>query len=237
MERLLSIIYILAIKFADVTLTEIVDVMYEDPVKLKYSKTRLPIALRFIDTEKFTIIRPISERPYDLGFVGRFEKEKGLHDFVIAIKMLYGRGMKPHVLIVGSGSLAYFMRKNLQELNNVKIISYVPHKEMPDIYNKIKILVLPSRKEGVPTVLLEALACGVIPVVSKVGGMPWLIQRVGVGVLLDNFSSKFIVNALEYLLSLGLEELNEMSQRCSRFIKEHFTLDRAVARYKLLKMT
>ncbi|MEM4490596.1 MAG: glycosyltransferase family 4 protein [Desulfurococcaceae archaeon] len=237
MEWLLSIAHMLAIRFADVTLTEIIDASCEDPVKLKYSKKRLPIALRFIDTEKFTIIRPIAERPYDLGFVGRFEKEKGLHDFVIAIKILYSRGIKSRVLIVGSGSLAHFVRKELQELNNVKIMSYVPHREMPDIYNKIKILVLPSRKEGVPTVLLEALACGVIPVVSKVGGMPWLIQRAGVGVLLDGFGSRFVVNVLEYLLNLSSEELNEMSQRCSRFIKEHFTLDRAVARYKLLKMT
>lgn len=231
--HLSRLVFALAIKLADLVITEIVDPRYEDPIKLKYSRLRLPIALRFIDYQRFNIKKPIIERKYDIGFVGRLEPEKGIREFVLAVKNLYTKRQNIRILIVGSGSLTNFVRKSLSGLH-VDIFSYVPHNKMPEVYNEIKFLVLPSKKEGIPTVLLEALACGVIPVVSKVGGMPWLIQKAGVGVVLQDTHFKSIVKILEYLLSLSSKELCGISHKCRIFIEKHFMLTDAVNRYLIL---
>ena len=231
---MLSFSFIMAIKLADAVITEIIDPMFEDPIKLKHARIRLPIALRFIDLEKFKVFKPIYERKYDIGFVGRLEPEKGLHEFIRAIKILYIKGYNPRVLIAGGGSLLNLAKKVSNEINAI-VLSYVPHNQMPALYNEIKILVLPSKKEGVPTVLLEALACGVIPVASKVGGIPWLIQKANVGVMLDNPYHISICNALEYLLNLRSEELENLSQKSRKFMEEYFTLNKAINRYSLLR--
>jgi glycosyltransferase involved in cell wall biosynthesis len=226
--------YTLAVKLADAVITEIIDPMFEDPIKLKYSRIRLPIALRFIDIERFNILKPVDEREYGIGFVGRLEPEKGLPEFVLSIKLLYLKGYRPRVIIVGGGSLYNFAKRELNQFG-VNVLSYVPHDQMPNIYNSMKILVLPSKKEGVPTVLLEALACGVIPVVSKVGGMPWVVKRAGSGIILDNPSIASIFTALSQLLSLEPEKLRDLSLKGRKFVEEYFSLEKAVSRYSLLR--
>jgi glycosyltransferase involved in cell wall biosynthesis len=232
--NILDFSFIMAIKLADVVITEIIDPVFEDPIKLKHARTRLPIALRFIDIERFKVLKTINERKYDIGFIGRLEPEKGLQEFIRAIKILYVKGYDPHVLIAGGGSLINLARKVSNEIN-ATVLSYVPHNQMPGLYNEVKILVLPSKKEGVPTVLLEALACGVIPVVSKVGGIPWLIQKANVGIIMDDPCYKSIYSALEYLLNLKPEELENLSQKSRKFIENYFAINKAIARYSVLR--
>ena len=226
--------YMFVIKLADVVITEIAVPSLEDPIKLKHAKMRLPIALRYIDTEKFKVNKPIEEREYDIGFIGRFEPEKGLYEFIAAILMLRTKGYNPRVLMAGGGSL-FSLAKKYESKLNATILSYVPHNRMPELYNNIKILVLPSKKEGVPTVLLEALACGIIPVVSRVGGMPWVIQRAKVSTVLESVSPESISKALERLLNLPHKILNEMSWNGRKFVENYLTLDKAIVRYNILK--
>jgi len=232
--NILDFSLITAIKLADVVITEIIDPAFEDPTKLKHARTRLPIALRFIDIERFKKLKTINERKYDIGFIGRLEPEKGLHEFIRAIRILNAKGYNPHVLIAGGGSLINIAENFLNKIN-ATVLSYIPHNQMPDLYNEVKILVLPSKKEGVPTVLVEALACGVIPVVSKVGGMPWLIQKANAGIMLDELYYKSIYNALEYLLNLKPEELEDISQKSRKFIEDYFAINKAIRRYSVLR--
>ncbi|UNQ73155.1 glycosyltransferase family 4 protein [Infirmifilum sp. NZ] len=224
----------LAIRLSDAVITEIIDPSFEDPIKLRYSKIRLPLALRFIDVKKFNIIKQITDRFYDIGFVGRLEREKGIDLLIPALKSLYKEGLMPRVVIVGDGSLRNIVEASLSNLH-VDVMSYVPHEKLPYIYNKMKIIILPSRKEGVPTVLLEALACGVIPVASRVGGIPWLIRKANTGILLDDLSYHSIAKALKYLLGLDVMRLKEMSQNGRNFIEKFLVLEEAVRRYSLIK--
>jgi glycosyltransferase involved in cell wall biosynthesis len=136
----------------------------------------------------------------------------------------------------GCGSLLGFTEKFLNENKiEAEILDYSPHREIPMVLNDIKILVLPSKREGVPTILLEALACGVIPVASKIGGIPWVLNTARTGVLLDAPSYRAIYSALELLLILSTEDLNEMSKRGMLFIKKYLSLEKAINRYRILK--
>lgn len=226
----------LAMKLADIVISEIVEPEYEDPIKLKYSRMRLPIALRFIDLDKFKIVKPINERIYDVGFIARLEQEKGLLEFLCAIKLLHMEGYKLRVFMGGGGSLLGYAKKFLSENKiDAGVLDYIPHREVPRVLNEIKILVLSSKKEGVPTILLEALACGAIPVASKVGGIPWLFNTGGVGILLDSPTCASICRALKILLMLKDAELENLSNKGRKFIERYLSLHSAIKRYRVLK--
>jgi glycosyltransferase involved in cell wall biosynthesis len=230
-----TVFTILSLKLADVVISEVVESRYEDPIKLKYSRLRLPIALRFVDLERFRIVKPINERTYDVGFIARLEPEKGLPEFLCAIKLLDMEGRRLRIFIGGGGSLLEYTKKFVYKNIDTTIRSYIPHREITRILNEIKIFVLPSKREGVPTILLEALACGVIPIASKVGGIPWLLNTAGVGVLLDSPTCTSIYRALKTLLTLDYVELKKLSNRGREFIERYLSLHSAIKRYQVLK--
>ena len=66
----------------------------------------------------------------------------------------------------------------------------IDHKQMPDIFNMIDILVLPSLNEGLPLVLLEAQACGAAAVGSNVGGIS---EAIGIENTFD-LNDEFVTN-------------------------------------------
>jgi len=232
--KISTIAWILAIKFADIVISEVSNPLYEDPIKLRHARLRLPIALRFIDLDRFKIIKSINERAYDIAFIARLEPEKGFPEFICGIKLLYKEGLRPRILVGGSGSLLSLAEKALKNLD-AKLLKYIPHEEMPNVLNDVKILVLPSKREGVPTILLEALACGVIPIASKVGGIPWLLKTARTGILLDKPSCSSVYQALESLLTLEPQLLEEMSRRGRVFVEKCLSLNSAINRYWILK--
>ena len=80
-------------------------------------------------------------------------------------------------IIIGDGSLRHYIETVKEKTNkNIKILGQVSPEFIPDILSTASVLVLPSYMEGLPTVCLEALACGVPVVASNVGGMPEIIR-------------------------------------------------------------
>ena len=127
-----------------------------DEKKIKY------IPAFYIDLDVF---KPLNlEKKYDLVFSGRLVKNKGIFLLLEAVKKL--RNLK--LAIVGSGPLEDKIKKN----KNVEFIGWVPEAEdLARVYNQSKIFVMPSFNEGGPRTPLEAMACRVPVVTSKVGVM------------------------------------------------------------------
>jgi len=94
------------------------------------------MALRYIDTEKFKVNKLVEEREYDIEFIGRFELEKGLPEFIAAILMLRAKGYNHRVLMAGGGSL-FSLAKKYESKFNATILSQVPHSQMSELYNNI----------------------------------------------------------------------------------------------------
>ena len=90
------------------------------------------------------------------------------------------------LVIVGEGT----MRRQLESLitslridDKVKLVGAVPHERMHLWYNAADIFCLMSEREGLPNVLIEALACGVPAVATTVGGIPEIISSDQLGLL------------------------------------------------------
>jgi glycosyltransferase involved in cell wall biosynthesis len=117
-----------------------------------------------------------SDEPLVL-FVGNLLPVKGLDILIQALWLVRCAGVRFQCVCVGDGPLKSQLRSRIGELGlapRVRLVGACPQEALPDWYRAAAVLVLPSRSEGVPNVLMEAAACGTPVIASRVGGVPEL---------------------------------------------------------------
>ena len=172
-------------------------------------------------------IREQKEYVYDILFVGSLKKVKGLDVFFEAIKLLeikYGRKLK--VGVVGDGSLNKELKGIAERLNISESVEFLGvRKDINDLMRKSKIFVLPSRWEGLPMVILEAMALGMPVVATKVGGIPEVIEDGKDGILVEPENPDELAEAILRLLEDdGLRSL--ISLNAYKKIKRKYSIER-----------
>jgi len=111
-------------------------------------------------------------------FVGRLEEIKQVDRLVDAVALLKGK-LPVRLLVAGGGSCREALEAQVRNLDlerSVLFTGQIPHDRLPGYYNMADALALPSKMEGAPMVILEALACGTPVVASAVGGIPELVR-------------------------------------------------------------
>ena len=115
-----------------------------------------------------------------LLYVGRLSPEKGVDVLIDACSILAREGRRFQCHIIGTGPLAGPLQARIDRLGlgeRVRLLGPRPQAELPDWYRAADVFVLPSHSEGVPNVLLEAAACGLPCVATRVGGVPEISDR------------------------------------------------------------
>ena len=113
-------------------------------------------------------------------YIGTLKKTKGIWDLLLAFHNYIQAGGKLPLLIIGKGALDLDIKRYIKEhklLNSITILNGVKHADIASYIKKCKALCLPSYNEGVPNVVLESLACGKPVLVSKVGGIPEIVNE------------------------------------------------------------
>lgn len=109
-------------------------------------------------------------------FVGRLSPEKRPQLAVAILRELQSRGVAFRALIVGDGDELAAVRGAARQLApQVTVLGAQPHARVRALLNAADLLLLPSAREGIATVIYEALALGVVPVASDVGGQRELV--------------------------------------------------------------
>ncbi len=174
----------------------------------------------YVDTNKYCIKKPILQRKHDIGYVGRFECEKGVLNFLDSISLLPST---INIIMVGDGSLRSDVELRVQSLRSlgydIELVNWVSNGRLPDYLNEIKILVMPSNKEGLPNTLLEAMACGTAVIATDVGGIPGILSKSN-GLIIGSNAPSVIADAILSLLD-GVQ-LKSMSRNANKYIVEHF---------------
>jgi glycosyltransferase involved in cell wall biosynthesis len=199
----------------------------------KYKSKILIAHEHFIDFDEFKIKKKLDERDNLVGYIGRLSGEKGTLGFVKAISLLKDENIK--FLIGGNGQLRdeieeYLVKENLN--NKVKLTGWIPHDELPVHLNELKLLVLPSYTEGLPNIMLEAMACGTPVLATPVGAIPDVIKDRKTGFVLENNSPKCIAETV--MRVLNYPNLDEIVKNARELVEREFTYEAAVERYKTI---
>jgi len=201
---------------------------------LEKYRNKISIAYEhFLDFSKFEIKKKLSERNNLVGYIGRLSKEKGVMNFFEAIPKILEEGDEIKFLIVGEGHLRDEIEKYLEEKNlndKVKLVGWIPHDKLPNYLNELKLLVLPSYTEGLPNIVLEAMACGTPVLATPVGAIPDVIRDGKTGFIMKNNSpeciAKNVIRALEH------PDLERVVESARALVEQEFTYEKIVKRWR-----
>lgn len=136
-----------------------------------------------------------------IGAVGRLAEEKGFDRLIQAVDRLHHAGLDVGLVIVGEGS----ERPRLEALiaqccrgDRIQLLGY--RSDVRDLYEAMDVYALSSLREGLPNVLLEAMALEVPIVATRVAGVPRLIDDSVNGLLIQPGSVEELTRSLELLL-------------------------------------
>jgi glycosyltransferase involved in cell wall biosynthesis len=140
-------------------------------------------------------------------YIGRFSIEKGLYLLLEAFKTLRSEMPKVRLILVGGGPEEKRLRGMVktQNIEGVTFMKPTAHEKIPEIINCADTLVLCSKFEGMPTVVLEALACGVPVVSTDVGGVNKVVMDGKTGQLIKEANNKSVKKAILKVIREGTD--------------------------------
>jgi colanic acid/amylovoran biosynthesis glycosyltransferase len=147
---------------------------------------------------------PDSARPLRLLAVGRLVAVKGQGVLVEAVARLAADGVDVVATLVGDGPRRAGLEALARALgvaDRIRFAGRVGQDEIRRFYAEADVFCLPSFAEGIPVVLLEAMAAGVPVVASRISGIPELIEDGSSGVLVPPGRADRLADALRELLA------------------------------------
>lgn len=177
------------------------------------------------------LINPPSPEFQNSGFVvfiGRLGEEKGLKILIEAWRNITTTPLK----IIGEGPMRFELEKIVRELNlSIEILGYRPPQECINYLKNSQFLTLPSIcYEGLPMVVLEAMACGKPIIASRIGVLPELIKDKVTGLLFEPGNVNDLVEKIRWMINHKAEAI-EMGKRARVEFEDKYTADK---NYELL---
>lgn len=200
---------------------------YLKDLVVSYGAKNVLVASQGVDLDNFKPKEVAKE--YDLLFVGRISKEKNLTMLLDAFKELKKDYRDLKLCVVGEGPEKDELKKKYGE-KDIYFEGYVNHSNLQDYYNKSKILVLTSLSEGFPTVIMEAMACGLPVVATNVGGVPEIIAHGKTGFLVDPNDLRDLKERIKSLL-INEDIRRDMGNKALKCIKNHHSLSVVSKKY------
>ena len=152
----------------------------------------------FHNSPSSNIINP-SEKSLSIIWIGRIVPVKNLQMLLDALIIVRQSELKINVTIVGDGELRQeaedFTLQN--SLNMVNFLGY--RNDIPGLLAKNDVFILTSLNEGFGRVLVEAMACGLAIIATKVGGVPEIIHHGENGLLVKSRDHKQLAESILYL--------------------------------------
>jgi glycosyltransferase involved in cell wall biosynthesis len=199
----------------------------------KYRKKIFISSSLYINFNLFKGKKDLKDRRNLIGYIGRLSPEKGVLNFVKAIPLILKEREDLEFLIGGAGPLLDEIKselKNSRSYDKVELTGWIPHDELPDYLNELKLIVAPSYSEGgVPAVIMEAMACGTMILVTPVAGVD-IIKDGETGFILEDNSpeciTKNVIRVLEH------PNLDEIVNNARNLVEKEYSYENTVRQYR-----
>ncbi len=136
-------------------------------------------------------------------FIGHIITSKGVLELIKAFHELKNRGSSALLIMIGFGDDVVKVEDEIKSRNlseSVILPGYIPHERLPLWINASDIFVLPSYQEGLPNVVLEAMACRKPVIATRVGGIPEVVSDGVTGILVEPRNVFQLTEAMQTLL-------------------------------------
>lgn len=169
--------------------------------------TVLPVG---VDLSRFAPGQPLEGHPPRVVMVGRMVEKKGFRYGIEAFLQVVEGGVDAELVIVGDGPLMGELKESVERSGSARAVTFtgsLSHEETAALLRTAGILLAPSvvtgnlDREGSPTVIKEAAACGVPVIGSLHGGIPDLIDDGRTGYLVQERDVGSLADRLGQLLA------------------------------------
>ncbi|TLU65769.1 glycosyltransferase family 4 protein [Thalassotalea litorea] len=153
-----------------------------------------------------------------LLYVGNLKANKGVMELIQSFIALLELQPGTELVIAGEGVMGAPMKQLLEQAgvqDKVKFLGSIAHSQVADEIRQAQIVVLPSYAEGVPNILLEAMACGKPVVATTVGGIPEIVTD-KTSILIPEKTIEPLTNALDQALQKSWSQ-SDIVEHASQF--------------------
>lgn len=194
-----------------------------------------------IDPERFSPLEDEHDSARVLS-VGRLVEKKGFEYGIRAIKILTKKYPDINYTIVGDGPKKFELKGLIEELkleNNVRIAGKMPNETLLEEYKNANVVILPcvvagdGDMDGIPVVLMEAMAMEKPVISTRISGIPELISHGEDGLLVEQRDPSALAKAIDGIFS-GKYNAKDLGANGRRTITESYSLDRQVKRMSKL---
>jgi glycosyltransferase involved in cell wall biosynthesis len=183
----------------------------------------------FLDLAKFRIQKHLASRENIIGYLGRLSEEKGVLNLIEAMKLVRSRGIDARLLVIGDGPLEQVLKNYIHDASleeDVEMLGWLPHDDLPPLLNRMRLLVMPSYTEGLPNAILEAMACGTPVLATPVGGVPDVIRDSVTGFIMEDPSPECIANNIQR--ALAYPNLQNVTERANALVANEYNFQKKV---------
>lgn len=178
----------------------------------------LSILPNYVDTSIFKSCLISRKQTNNLVFVGRFTIEKNLFNLLQAC-MISGKSLT----LIGQGDQLEELQNLANQLNiKIDFLPQIPNYKLPNTLNQYQYFILPSLYEGLPKVLLEAMACGLVCIGTNVTGINEIITDGINGYLSPGTDPQSIARTITRAMNANNTSIREQAVKT---IREKYSLD------------
>jgi glycosyltransferase involved in cell wall biosynthesis len=168
-------------------------------------KNNIYVVGTMVESEKYHPDNKDFKNPNQILFCSRLIKEKGPYELLDAAKIVLKKNSEIRFIFMGDGKEINGLRLYSNKLginNNVHFTGYLKGKKKYQVFRQSHLFVLPSYTEGLPIVILEAMAAGLVLLATPVGGIKDILKSGKNGLIISSMppDPKEISEKLNYLL-------------------------------------
>jgi glycosyltransferase involved in cell wall biosynthesis len=172
-----------------------------------------------------------------ITYIGRIVDSKGVFEAVEALGILRRRGVEVSLAIAGSGPAEARLRQKAADAgvaDRVRFLGAIFGPLKDRLWRESDVFVFPTyHREGLPYAVLECMAAGCVPVVTRMGAIPDVVQNEVHGLFVESRNPGSVADALQKLNDRR-DLLQNMAANCVQRIRASYTVERLAEDFRAL---